>query len=555
MNFKEYQNQLRTLLKKMNENELRGYIWHQLMDIQDDSYQETALAALKRKYQMPDSPKDALIELARTAHGLIEKWTGLSEKMRCLKCWIDEEKTSRQYNYWDDEYVYVFSDPLDLCGLVDKMSVVAKQCMDLQQPLLAKRIILTLVDHPLYTMDENGELEDGENSYSFLYDQDQLSANITKLWDDLLLCLLEDTSCAIEERMAGLPERTKEINGSLYSLKKAVKTAKLTKDERQKAAIILAESSLADFNGTSHTYAGFHLYDQSSTFEEYLGWIFDETQRNRLFQEGLRYFPDLATWYFDTYYKEKDPEEQAAFIDRALKDISQDPDKNKKEQARLYDRLARIYGHDRGSTADAALKQAFLLQPALFRYYALIQNDPDADQTNVVQQLPKDSGERKLYSLLEGNLDPVFEEAQTGGTLMDFCLLLSMLNAGNQKEKFLPYQANMLSMELSDSEVPEDVLLENLFDRAKKRASLTPDQKIKIMDLASSIAIEHCQTITRFQERGRYYEAAQIASLCIGFCHANSYPSKATDFSIDLERMYRRYPKFRKACQSYGIRF
>ena len=66
MNFKEYQNQLRTLLKKMNENELRGYIWHQLMDIQDDSYQETALAALKRKYQMPDSPKDALIELARS---------------------------------------------------------------------------------------------------------------------------------------------------------------------------------------------------------------------------------------------------------------------------------------------------------------------------------------------------------------------------------------------------------------------------------------------------------------------------------------------------------
>ena len=57
------------------------------------------------------------------------------------------------------------------------------------------------------------------------------------------------------------------------------------------------------------------------------------------------------------YYKEKDPEEQAAFIDRALKDISQDPDKNKKEQARLYDRLARIYGHDRGSTADAALKR------------------------------------------------------------------------------------------------------------------------------------------------------------------------------------------------------
>ena len=75
------------------------------------------------------------------------------------------------------------------------------------------------------------------------------------------------------------------------------------------------------------------------------------------------------------------------------------------------------------------------------------------------------------------------------------------------------------------------------------------------MDLASSIAMKHCQTITRSQKRDRYYEAAQIASFCIGFCHANNYPSKATDFSIDLERMYRRYPKFRKACQSYGIYF
>lgn len=57
MNFKEYQNQLRTLLKKMNENELRGYIWHQLMDIQDDSYQETALTALKRNTRCRTVPR------------------------------------------------------------------------------------------------------------------------------------------------------------------------------------------------------------------------------------------------------------------------------------------------------------------------------------------------------------------------------------------------------------------------------------------------------------------------------------------------------------------
>lgn len=542
MDFREYQKELRSILQKMSQDELQGYIWHQLVDIESDNKRKAALFELKKGYTLPKKFNDFLGEFEAKASRLKNKWAGLSEDDLCLECWVVDEN-------WNYEYTFDFSDPKDILGLLNEIITICEQALDLKLYDTCYDLIMVLMDNPIYAVgcEEAGYYED--LSYDFFYEQDRIKRSISSLWKALLPRLLENTKLAIDERMEDLSLSTWNITADRTFLEKAVKEAQLTEDNREKAACFLLDQLLEQ----AHIHHPNYWFGESSDFEECLSWITDSAKREEYFWSGLQFFPDLSVWYLDAYCKQKTTNEKIKLIKKALEQLSQ-LENTEDEQALLLDRLSSI--NKDTIQSDEALynqdltKKAFLLQPTLSRYLTLVQSNPDPNYADLLKNSHNDPKSWRLFSLLDGDIVSFMKTSALEYPYDDVRMLLSLLVRKIRNDDF--QGCNIEELQLPIGELTKDTS-DFLFSRAWKKAKFTAQKESEIVEFAYTKAINYCTSVTSGQNRDCYYDAARLASLCINVFAKNGYGTKSTALYKEIEPMYRRYPKFKKACQSLGI--